>query len=107
MGISSAAQEALFLRNILADLGFPQASPTTIYEDSQGCIALTKDPVQPRRTKHIDVRHHYVREATARGDIRPIYLPTERMLADALTKPVSAPKLKTFTNNIMTIETTP
>ena len=41
------------------------------------------------RTKHIDIRHHFIREKVVDGSINLVYCPTESMIADALTKPVS------------------
>ena len=86
MAASAAAQEAIHLRRLLESLGFKQDGPTVIYDDNQGAIAMTKNPVMHRRTKHIDIRHHFVREAVARGDVRLVYVPTSEQAADLLTK---------------------
>jgi len=60
-----------------------------IFSDNQGCIALAKDPVAHSRTKHIDVRYHYIRELIAYQKATVEYVPTEAMKADMLTKPLS------------------
>ena len=65
-----------------------------MYEDNQGCIALAKKPVHHKRTKHIDVRHHFIREKVEMGIIELRYLPTGEMVADALTKGLPAPQFK-------------
>ena len=96
MAITSSTQEAIFLRNILQDLGFEQTGP-----DNQSCIAMTLNPLKPRRTKHMDIRHHFVRDATNRGEVKASYLPTDKMPADCLTKPATAAKLKNFIDVIM------
>ncbi len=57
---SHAAKEGIWLRRILAELGHPQNSPTIIREDNTGCIAMSKDPVFHKRTKHIDIHYHFV-----------------------------------------------
>jgi hypothetical protein len=88
MAASAAAQEAIHLRALLASLGFPQEDPTVIWDDSQGCIAMSKNPIQHKRTKHIDIRYHFVREAVERKDIKLCYIPTQEQLADLLTKAV-------------------
>jgi hypothetical protein len=59
-----------------------------IYSDNTACIALTKDPVAHARTKHIEVRYHYIRQLVAYGKTTLLYLRTEDMLADILTKPL-------------------
>ena len=57
-------------------------------EDNQGAIALAKNPIAHSRTKHIDIRFHFIREARENGLIQIKYCPTEEMLADLLTKPL-------------------
>jgi hypothetical protein len=59
-----------------------------IYSNNTACIALTKDPVAHARTKHIEVRYHYIRQLVAYGRTTLSYLRTEDMLADILTKPL-------------------
>jgi hypothetical protein len=59
---SAAAREGVYLRHLLSDLGFEQQEPTIVYEDNTGAIALAENPVHHSRTKHIDIRFHYIRE---------------------------------------------
>lgn len=94
MAASAAVQEAMFLRCLLASLGFAQSDPTVIFEDNQGCIALSENPVLHQRTKHIDIRHHYVRECVASGDVVLQYVSTDRQVADLLTKALSKVKVE-------------
>ena len=86
MSLASAAQTAIWFRQLLADLGFPQEEATVIYEDNQGCIAMAKNPVSHERTKHIDIKYHFVRELVSTDVIKIEYLQTEDMEADILTK---------------------
>jgi hypothetical protein len=88
MAASAAAQEAIHLRRLLESLGFKQEGPTIIYDDNQGAIAMTENPVMHKRSKHIDIRYHFVREAVARRDIKLTYVPTSEQAADLLTKPL-------------------
>ena len=57
-----------------------------IFEDNQGCIALSANPVFHKRTKHIDIRYHFIRERVASGEVELRYVPTAEQLADLLTK---------------------
>ena len=88
VAVSAAVQDAIYLRWLFADLGFLQRKPTVIYEDNQGCIALTENPVNHKRTKHIDIRHHFVRERVESGDVALKYVATKDQVADLLTKPL-------------------
>jgi len=58
----SATQTTIYIRQVLVDLGFKQDGPTMIMEDNQACIAMSNNPITHKRTKHIDVRYHFVRE---------------------------------------------
>ena len=86
---SSATQEAVWLRRLLADLGAVPADPTVLMEDNQSAIAIAQNPVAHARMKHIDIQYHYVREALHEGTIMLLYCPTSEMIADLLTKPLS------------------
>ncbi len=94
MALSMAAQEAVWLRQLLADMGHEQASPTCISGDNMGALALARNPVHHARTKHIDIRHHFIRELLEAGVIEVDYLRTEDMEADVLTKGLPVVKFK-------------
>ena len=102
MAASDAAKEAVWWRLFLSCLGYPMRHATTILSDNQGSIALSKNPEGHRRVKHIDVRHHYIREQVAKGTITLDYVSTTKMAADVLTKPVSATQ-HTITSKLLGI----
>ena len=83
-----AGKEAVWLRALLAQLGFEEylQGPTVIRGDNQGGIALVRNPEFHARTKHIDVSAHYIRELAEDQTIALEYIKTEHMLADILTK---------------------
>jgi hypothetical protein len=86
MAASNATKEAIWLRTLLDDLGFTQVQATTIHADNQGCIALSRNPVSHSRAKHIDIRHHFIRERVANKEIDLQFCSTKDMLADIFTK---------------------
>ena len=61
--ILAAVNQAIWLKKILKDLNQEQAEATEIYCDNQSAIAMVKNPVFHRRTKHIKIKYHFVREA--------------------------------------------
>ena len=86
MAIAEGTKEALYLRQLCSSLGMPQSNPTIIHVDNQSAIALTKDTASKHsRTKHIDIRFHFVRQQTA---ISYVHVDTKSNLADLLTKPL-------------------
>lgn len=100
MAAAHAARHALWLRNLLEELGFNLIDPTDILSDSQGCIALAKDPVLHARAKHIDLRHHFLRERVRDQSILLHYIPDPDNIADALTKSVPTDKHAWCTNSL-------
>jgi hypothetical protein len=94
MAGSNAAQEAIFLRALLKDLKHEQMEPTKIYQDNQGAIKISNDVINSQRTKHIDIRYHFLRERIIMKEIKLEYIPTEDMVADCLTKPVTEAIIK-------------
>jgi hypothetical protein len=89
----AAANEILWLKQLLYDVGYPQDT-VEIFEDNQACIALTKNPEDHKRTKHVQVKYHVVRDYVNRGDVKFVYCPTQDQFADIFTKGVSGQRLR-------------
>ena len=87
MALSSAVQEALWLQKLFTDLQMT-AKLITIKEDNQGAIALTQNPIAHSRTKHIDIRFHFIREARENGSVDIIYCLTSEIITDLFNKPI-------------------
>ncbi|KAF1318440.1 Gag-pol polyprotein, partial [Globisporangium splendens] len=89
MALSEATQEAVWLKGILCEPGEHSSDrPVKVFEDNQGSIALAKNPEFHKRTKHIDIRYHFVREKVEDDQVVLEYCPTEDMLADMMTKAI-------------------
>jgi len=99
VAVSQAAQEGTWLKRLLTDLGMSDSS-TVILEDNQGAIAIAKNPVNHSRTKHIDIRYHYIRECVQNGQIQVQYCPTIDMKADILTKPLTRQRFECLRRKI-------
>ena len=99
--MSAAVQEALHLRSLLLDFGVKCSEPIIIKEDNQSCIKMCRNPVMQKRSKHIDVKFHFIRERIEDGTIQLEYCPTELMQADLLTKALTFQKVEKHRNSIM------
>ncbi len=83
--LSQCASETIYLTQVLKDFGIDMKT-TTVYEANLGAIKLAENWASTKRTKHIDVRHHYVRELVEKGIINIKYIRSEEQPADMLTK---------------------
>ncbi|KAJ9557089.1 hypothetical protein OSB04_011703 [Centaurea solstitialis] len=79
--------QVLWLRNQLQDYDI-QLSKIPIYRDNTSAIAIANNPVLHSKTKHIEVRYHFIRDHVMNGDIELHFVPTEYQLADLFTKPL-------------------
>ena len=91
MSAASATKEALWLRKLITDLDV-SSKPIEIKSDNQGALKLLRNPISSLRTKHIDIAHHFARERSMRGEVRFSFVPTNRMIADTLTKALPGPR---------------
>jgi len=94
MAAAQAAMEAVWHRNFMEELGMGLRTPTWIGCDAQAALQLLKNPVYHDRTKHIAVKVHFVRQLMEAGQVDFQYIPTEKQVADALTKAVPRTKLE-------------
>ena len=88
VALSNGSKETVFATNLLGEIT-TIVMPSLMGEDNTGAIYLTKNHQVGARTKHIDVRYHYVREQVENGTIKVDYVNTEKNPADVLTKNVT------------------
>ena len=74
------------MRGFLKELGYGSNNPTNLFTNNQSALALSKNPVSHARVKHIDIRHHFIRDAIQDNVVWVQHIPTEDMTADSLTK---------------------
>ena len=67
---TTAAKELCWIRKLLNDIGYRSASSSILFVDNQNAIKLAKNPEYHKRTKHIDIRYHYIREHCESGEIK-------------------------------------
>lgn len=107
MALSTTVQETLWLKNLMNEIEADNNSrTTTVYCDNQGAINLAKNNVTSARTKHIDVRHHFIRDHIEKKNIEVKYLSSEEMLADLLTKPLTKERFQKIVRQYVLIDGT-
>lgn len=80
--------QAIWLRKILKELQFKMESATIVFCDNNSAIKLSKNPVNHRRNKHIDVKYYFLRDLNNEGTIELQYCRSEDQLVDIFTKPL-------------------
>ena len=104
MALADAANQAAWYRNFLLELGYSVDSPIPIHGDNKGAVDLAENPVTGRRSKHIDVKHHAIREYVENDQISLIRTPTGEMIADGFTKSLSRILLQKFNSGMGLID---
>jgi hypothetical protein len=92
VAVSRAGQSAVHFRQLMRDVHQHQHGATTVYEDSEGAVKLANNPMASNRTKHIDIKHYYIRELVDAKTIAVVSVGTADMLAYGLTKALPEPK---------------
>jgi len=83
----SCCTQLLWMKKLLCDYGFTQDT-MVIHYDNTSAINISKNPVQHSRTKHIDIRHHFIHDLVESSEVAFMFIPTENQLVDILTKPL-------------------
>jgi ATP sulfurylase len=83
-----------------------QLRPTVIYCDNQSCIKHSENPVFHDRSKHIEIRYHFIRDYVQRGVVELQYISTEEQVADILTKALNMGKFVFFRDKLGVVSNT-
>ena len=95
MAMSHDIQEGKFIRQLLFDL-HGKMLRIDLFADNQGAINLAKNPVSHKRSKHIDIRYHFIRSEVNDGNVILNYIPSNENVADLFTKPSTKVSLLKF-----------
>jgi hypothetical protein len=96
MAMTDASNQGVWYRSFLRELGYTVDEPIPLHGDNKGAIDLAVNPVTGRRSKHIDIKHHAIREYIEEGQISLIRTPTAEMVADGFTKSLPRALLQRF-----------
>ena len=101
---NEAARLIMATRNLLAELHFPQPHATPLFIDNRTSIRMALEDGQHARRKHINVKHHYIRELIENESISVHWISTENQLADLLTKALPRDTFKTLRDKAMGLQ---
>ena len=100
MALADAANQAAWYQSFLSKLGYEVSIPIPLHGDNKGTVDLAQNPVTGRRSKHIPIKHHAIREYVENRSIDLVRMPTAKMLADSLTKLHARARLTDFISGL-------
>ncbi len=98
---AAAINEVLWLRGILSELGIQVNESSVIHGDNKSTISITENGVKTERTKHVDVKYHFVTEQVEKGVVQMKWVASEDQQADIFTKSLAAPAFIKFRDALM------
>jgi hypothetical protein len=101
VALFEAGTEAVFLSNLLFELGFECCKPVRVNEDNQSVIHMVHGRGKFHKSKHINIKYHYTKELIKDGVIEVRYCPTDENVADLFTKPLDRVKTKYFADRVL------
>ena len=99
--LGAGTQQLIWTKAVLAEIMMQPIGLTTMKTDSQSALAMCNKDNMHNRTKHIDVRHHFVRDQMKKGTMELKWVSTTHQLADILTKPLNKVKFKQMRDRII------
>ncbi|KAJ9544346.1 hypothetical protein OSB04_024053 [Centaurea solstitialis] len=96
---ASCCSQVLWMKTQLLDYGY-KLKRVPIYCDSESAIAITSNPVQHSKTKHIDIRYHFIKDNVEKGNIEMFFVQTDYQLADLFTKPLDEKRFNFLNLNL-------
>ena len=97
---NSCCTQLLWMQKLLLDYGICQEH-LTIYYDNTSAINISKNLVQHSRTKHIEIRHHFIREFVKDGTLTLEFIHTDDQKVDLFTKPLDRKRFEFLRQNIV------
>jgi len=97
MAMSDASKQLKWIRSMFFELGYNLA-PIPVNGDNQGSIFMAQNPITEKRSKHIDIKYHVIREYVKEGHIEIFYIPSDENPADMFTKVLGRVKFEKFRN---------
>ena len=93
--------KSVWVRQFLTDLGYPQDQPTIIGQDNLSTISISNNGNDMGRTRHMNIRFHYVKECVDNNLIKPVCISTADMVSDILSKPLTPGPFLHLSNSLL------
>ena len=94
----------MWLRKLLSDLFDLQLDATCIYCDNQSCVKLLENPVFHDKSKHIEIKYHYIKDMVPRGAVNLLYVAIDEQIVNVLTNPLAKVKFEYFKEKLGVIQ---
>ena len=107
MGISAGLQELLWIKQYISELltlqdqDIETSTTPILYCDNQAAVSISHNDIHYHRTKHIDIRHHFIRDHVKQANVKLEWISTQEQIADTLTKALDTANFKKFTHAMM------
>ena len=101
--VANAAAECIWLHQLLGELHYDINKATVAYCDNVSAVYMSANPVHHKRTKHIELDIHFVREHVQVGDLRVLHVPTGEQYADVMTKGPPTSTFEAFRSSLCVI----
>jgi hypothetical protein len=96
----------MWLHKLLTYLFDPEVDPAIIHCDNQSCVKLSENHVFHDRSKHLEIKYHYIKDMVQRKSVHVQYLLTHEQIADIFTKPLAKTKFEYFHERLGLVENT-
>ena len=104
VALDTAAHDAVWVRQLLEEMGFRQKNSTTIQQDNKSCILLANRGHRGRNTRAVEIKYFWISEQVERGSVKLEYIETDKMLADGFTKALTGSAFRRWRNWILNLE---
>ena len=101
MGAYYAVQDCCWIKGVMNELGFNSNDPTPFYLDSKSAIDLAKNPIYHKRSKHIHIKYHWLRQKVEDKTVTLNHIKTDKMIADIFTKPLAYAEFAKYRDSLI------
>jgi hypothetical protein len=105
IAVTDVVSDVLDLKGFVEELGYSMSGtekPAIVYQDNQSTIKLMENgPPSNSKSKHVRIRTFWLRERIEEGQLKVTFCPTDKMIADGLTKPLQGAQFESFADQIL------